>query len=247
MWGMKMLSTARRPLVSLAVSLAAAAVACAPQPVSNARPNSREVSAVNKDARAGAAGKNAAGATPSAQQPTDAGRMQGVDFAPRLSVVERGGQKRLRVEYSVTNRTGRPLLVFNQGDTHNPGPDGAVYVEPRADGVVEISQRGWEAPTEPGPAEVVYPGALLLEPGASASKELELTLDYLVARRPYRAMAPGAEMPRPVRRARFCLGVVLAEGVETRHEGEGARRILIPDYKGVVNQRLLCSPVLEIE
>lgn len=247
MWGMKMLRTARRPLASLAVSLAAAAVACAPQPVSNASPNSREVSAVNKDARPGAAGTNATGATPSEPEQTDAARMQGVDFAPRLSVVERGGQKRLRVEYRLTNRTGRPLLVFNQGDTHNPGPDGAVYVEPRADGVVEISQRGWEPPTEPSPAEVVYPGALLLEPGASASKELELTLDYLVARRPYRTMTPGVEMPRPVRRARFCIGVVPAEGVETRQEGEGARRILIPDYKGVVNQRLLCSPVLEIK
>jgi hypothetical protein len=247
MLGMKMSRTVRRPLASLAVGLAAAALACAPQPVSNASPNSREVSAVNKDARAGAAGTNAAGATPSAPQQADAARMQGVDFAPRLSVVERGGQKRLRVEYTLTNRTGRPLLVFNQGDTQNPGPDGAVYVEPRADGVVEISQRGWEPPAEPSPAEVVYPGALLLAPGASASKELELTLDYLVARRPYRTVAPGVEMPRPVRRARFCVGVVPAEGVETRHEGEGARRILIPDYKGVVNQRLLCSPVLEIE
>ena len=242
-----MLRTARRPLASLAVGLAAAAVACAPQPVSNASPKSREVSAVNKDAPADTNAAGAAGATPSEPQQKDAAGMKGVDFAPRLSVVERGGQKRLRVEYKLTNRTGRPLLVFNQGDTHNPGPDGAVYVEPRADGVVEISQRGWETPTEPSPAEVVYPGALLLEPGASASKELELTLDYLVARRPYRTMAPGAEMPRPVRRARFCLGVVPAEGVETRHEGEGARRILIPDYKGVVNQRLLCSPVLEIE
>lgn len=179
----------------------------------------------------------------------------GVELVAEISVVPARYDERLRaqigkglrVEYKVTNRSGKPILIFNQGDTNNPGPEGAVYVESKADGIVEISERGWLPPGEPSPTFLVYPGALLLAPGKTTQKRLEFTVDYLVARRPYGSMTPGVAMPRPIKRVRYCLGVVPAEGIETRSEGEGDRRILVPDYKAIVTQRLLCSAVQDIE
>lgn len=238
--------------VLLAVFLASVTAACAPPPAqTNSNGNVNVVAEANFNSATPGVEANVTNqsAKPAASGGATKGEsgMDGVDFAPRITVVERAGEKRIRVEYKVANRTGKPLLVFNQGDTDNLGEDGTVYIEPQADGVVEISQRGWETPAAPSPTQVVYPGATLLTPGASTSKNFELTIAYLAARRPYGSMTPGVAMPRPVRRVRFCLGVAPAEGIQTRTQGEGAQRVLVPDYKAIVTQRLLCSPVQEIE
>lgn len=174
----------------------------------------------------------------------------GVELAADIRVIPAGPGHigdGLQIKYKVTNRSGKPILLFNQGDINNLGPEGAVYIEPKPDGIVEISERGWIPPTEPSPTFPVLPGAMLLAPGKSTDKQLNFTINLLVARHPYRSMTPGVTMPRPVKRVRYCLGVVPAEGIEARTEGEGAKRALIPEYKAIVTQSLLCSAVQDIE
>jgi hypothetical protein len=172
--------------------------------------------------------------------------IEGLDFNSGIKLDRTGGKPRLIINYTVMNRGKSDVLLFNQGDVNNPG-SATVYIEPRPDGVVEISKKGFMPPDNPSPTFIVYPGATRLGPGKSFSDKIELTLSYLTRKHPYAASVSGIAMPDPVRKVRFCLGASPSEGVETKTVGEGRRKILVPDIKGLAQQRLLCSDVQEIQ
>lgn len=173
-------------------------------------------------------------------------KVEGLDFKSQIKLDRQSDKPRLIINYTLTNHGKAPMLVFNQGDVSNPGA-ATVYIEPQSDGVVEISKKGFMPPENPSPTFIVYPGASMLAPGKSLSDKIELTLAYLTRKHPYTASASNAAMPDPVKKVRFCLGVSPADGVETKTVGEGRRKILVPDIKGLARQQVLCSEVQEIQ
>jgi hypothetical protein len=171
--------------------------------------------------------------------------LEGVEFNSDIQLDRSSGKERLVIKYSVKNNGSKPVLVFNQGDESNPGPF-TVYIEPLADGTVEISKRGFLPPDNPSPTYVIYPGALKLEPGKSINDRVELTLQYITRRRPYASVTPGAGMPETIQKVRFCLGIAPSEGVELKTVGDGNKKIWITDFNGLARQQLLCSEVKTI-
>jgi hypothetical protein len=191
--------------------------------------------------------------TPSTGQPVNTGSadqaekgMDGIEFNSDIQLDRSSGKERLIIQYSVKNNSRKPVLIFNQGDESNPGPF-TVYIEPLADGTVEISKRGFLPPDNPSPTSVVYPGALKLEPGKSINDKVELTLQYITRRRPYASVTPGASMPERIQKVRFCLGIAPSEGVELKPLGDGNKKIMVADFNGLARQQLLCSEVKTIQ
>jgi hypothetical protein len=191
--------------------------------------------------------------SPSTEQPANSdspgktgNRVEGVEFNSDIQLDRSSGKERLLIKYSVKNNSGKPVLIFNQGDESNPGPF-TVYIEPMADGTVEISKRGFLPPDNPSPTYIVYPGALKLEPGKSITDRVELTLQYITRRRPYASVTPGASMPETIKKVRFCLGVAPSEGVELKAVGDGNKKIWVTDMNGLARQQLLCSEVKTIQ
>ena len=171
--------------------------------------------------------------------------IDGIEFNSDIRLDSSSGKERLIIKYSVKNNSNKPVLVFNQGDESNPGRF-TVYIEPMADGTVEISKRGFLPPDNPSPTYVVYPGALKLEPGKNITDTVELTLQYITRRRPYASVTPAANMPETIKKVRFCLGIAPSEGVELKPVGDGNKKILITDFNGLARQQLLCSEVKTI-
>jgi hypothetical protein len=182
---------------------------------------------------------------PSSADPVATG-MEGIEFKSDIQLDRSSGKERLVIKYSVKNNSGKPVLLFNQGDESNPGPF-TVYIEPLADGTVEISKRGFLPPENPSPTFIIYPGALKLEPGKSINDTVELTLQYITRRRPYASVTAGASMPEKIQKVRFCLGIAPSEGVVLKPVGDADKKILITDFNGLARQQLLCSEVKTIQ
>jgi len=227
-------------LVLLAFAGAVAVVTACATPVINEQPANNQ----KMNDETSAPSNNAPASTPEAVSSEQ--KLEGLDFKSEIRLERQSGKPRLIINYTLTNQGTAAVLVFNQGDVSNPGP-ATVYVEPQADGVVEISKKGFMPPENPGPTYIIYPGATTLAAGKSISDKIELTLAYLTRRHPYAASASNAAMPNPVKKVRFCLGVSAAQGVKTKTAGEGKRKILVPDMTGLARQQVLCSEVQEIQ
>jgi hypothetical protein len=166
---------------------------------------------------------------------------RGLDFEARLRV--EGGK--LLVSYRVTNRTAEEVLVVNRGDTELGLGAGRVYVEPGADGTVEVSQRAFRQPTDRlcRTREVPpYPGVSRLRPGQSISEEVSVALPLRHAA-PFGDCAPVPQMPSPVRRVKFCLGVIRGAAGKTSDE-RGTD--IVTDGRLISRQELLCGDVFEL-
>lgn len=166
---------------------------------------------------------------------------RGLDFEARLRV--EGGK--LLVSYRVTNRTAEEVLVVNRGDTEWGLGAGRVYVEPEADGTVEVSQRAFRQPTDRlcRTREVPpYPGVSRLRPGQSISEEVSVALPLRHAT-PFADCTPVPQMPSTVRRVKFCLGVIRgAAGKISNERGTD----IVTDGRLIGRQELLCGDVFEL-
>jgi hypothetical protein len=227
-----------------------AGAACSQGGAQNAADNGSAVRAMNNNSAsptdAGAASNSTPSqganvARPDSASDADAQKSQ-LDFKANIRR-EAGGD--IVVEYSVTNRGARPVLLVNRGDTSFGLGPGRVYVEPQADGTVDLTQRGYTLPagySGPGPSAAVYPGVSELAPGKTASETVRARAPK-GRQHPYGRYYPEASVPDPLRRVRFCLGVV-ASYAQTKTT-RGAR--VLASLQSVAAQELLCSDVQELD
>lgn len=182
---------------------------------------------------------------PTAAEPT----IEAAEDVAFESSIRRDGQSRLIINYRVTNNGRQTLLALNKLPRRSPGKVGYddsnhVYIEPQADGTVEISKRAYALPPNAQARVRELPGATLLAPGQSLAEEISVALP-LVRRRPYMTLVPAsAQMPDAQLRVRFCLGVAPRDGSGVN--GKSKDRVLLPGYKVVTTQRLLCGEVQEL-
>src|SRR5215218_8390896 len=114
-------------------------------------------------------------ARPDADAAADAAQKSRLDLKADIRR-EAGGD--IVVEYSVTNRGARPVLLVNRGDTSFGLGPGRVYVEPQEDGAVNLTQRGYTLPPDfSGPAltAAIYPGVSALAPGKTTKETLRVS------------------------------------------------------------------------
>ncbi|HEV2861866.1 MAG TPA: hypothetical protein VGX48_12735 [Pyrinomonadaceae bacterium] len=166
---------------------------------------------------------------------------RGLDFEARLRV-EAG---KLLVSYRLKNGTAEEVLVVNRGDTESGLGAGRVYVEPQPDGTVELSQRAFRQPPDRmcRTREVPpYPGVSRLKPGQSISEEVSAALPLSYAT-PFADCTPVPQMPSPVRRVKFCLGVIRGASGKTSNE-RGTD--VVTDGRLIGRQELLCGDVFEL-
>lgn len=155
---------------------------------------------------------------------------------------EAGGA--ISVEYSVTNRGPRPVLLLNRGDTSFGLGPGRVYVEPQEDGTVYLTQRGYMLPPGhkgPGPTAAIYPGVSELAPGQTAKETVQVRAPKS-RQHPYGRYYPNVPVPDPPRRVRFCLGIVPADAPTKTTRGT---RVLT-SLQAVAAQELLCADPQEL-
>lgn len=180
-------------------------------------------------------------ARPEAVDDADAAQKSRLDLKVDIRR-EAGGD--IVVEYSVTNRGARPVLLVNRGDTSFGLGPGRVYVEPQEDGTVDLTQRGYMLPTGnsgPGPTAAIYPGVSELAPGKTATETLRVRAPK-GRQHPYGRYYKQVPVPEPLRRVRFCLGVVKGDAKTKTTRGT---RVLM-SLQDVAAQELLCSETKEL-
>ncbi len=203
--------------------------ACSSGGPRQANGNQSEVRAMNNTAP-GPAGADAAAPNPQLDLKANARREAGGDIV---------------VEYSVTNRGPRPVLLLNRGDTSFGLGPGRVYVEPQADGTVNLTQRGYTLPpghTGPGPTAAIYPGVSELAPGKTAKESVRVRAPKS-RQHPYGRYYPNVPVPDPLGRVRFCLGVVPADAPTKTTRGT---RVLT-SLQAIAAQELLCADPQQLD
>ena len=196
--------------------------------------NQNEVRAMNNNSPSPGGGTDAATGDAAAQKPQ-------LDLE---ASVRRDASGDIVVEYSVTNRGPRPVLLLNRGDTNFGLGPGRVYVEPQEDGTLNLTQRGYMLPPGhrgPGPTAAIYPGVSELAPGKTA-KETVRARAPKARQHPYGRYYPEVPVPDPLRRVRFCLGVVPADAQTKTTRGT---RVLT-SLQAVAAQELLCADPQEL-
>lgn len=208
--------------------------ACSSGGARQANANQGEVKVMNNNAPG-------PGATPEAAAGEAAAPKPQLDLTAAVRR-EAGGD--LVVEYSVTNRGARPVLLLNRGDTTSGLGPGRLYVEPQEDGTVNLTQRGYMIPSGykgPGPTAAIYPGVSELAPGQTA-KETVRARAPRSRQHPYGRFYPSVPLPAPPRRVRFCLGVAPADAPTKTTRGT---RVLT-SLQAVAAQELLCADPQEL-
>lgn len=229
------------------------AAACSQGGARNAGGNGSEVKAMNNSNSTGGGatggvnskGSNAAGpsnvARPAPVDDADAAQKSQLDLKAEI---RREASGEIVIEYSVTNRGARPVLLVNRGDTSFGLGPGRVYVEPQEDGTVDLTQRGYTFPpghSGPGPTAAIYPGVSELAPGKTATETLRVRAPK-ARQHPYGRYYKEVAVPEPLRRVRFCLGVVKGDAETKTTRGT---RVLM-SLQAVAAQELLCSETKEL-
>ena len=149
----------------------------------------------------------------------------------------------IEISYELDNTGEKDFLVFNQGyfGTHST----KVYVEPTADGNLQISQKLFAEPTGkncPQRFVAIAPKAAWLKSKEKLSEKIQVELPLkLVA--PYDDCEPAPQMPDDPQTAKFCLGIAEAAAEEINLTDDG--RIGRPEAIG--EQKLLCSDPVNLE
>jgi hypothetical protein len=224
--------------------------ACSQGGAQNSGGNGNEVKAMNNSNSTGDGGVNSRGAKatgpsnvtrPAPVDDADAAQKSQLDLKVDMRR-EAGGD--IVVEYSVTNSGARPVLLVNRGDTSFGLGPGRVYVEPQEDGTVNLTQRGYTLPpghSGPAPTAAIYPGVSELAPGKTATETLRVRAPK-ARQHPYGRYYPQVSVPDPLRRVRFCLGVVKGDAETKTTRGT---RVLM-SLQDVAAQELLCGETKEL-
>ncbi len=244
---MRTLATVWTTVCAVALPLGLVAdAACSSGGARQANGNQNEVRVMNNNAPSpGGGDTNSANGDANANGNTatggDAARNSQLDL--KASVRREAGGN-ISVEYSVTNRGSRPVLLLNRGDTSFGLGPGRVYVEPQEDGAVHLTQRGYTLPPGhigPGPTAAIYPGVSELAPGQTAKETVQVRAPKS-RQHPYGRYYPNVPVPDPPRRVRFCLGVVPADAQTKTTRGT---RVLT-SIQAIAAQELLCTDLQEL-
>ena len=247
---MRTLATIWTTLCAAVVSLGVltAVAACSSGGARNDGDKRAEVNAMNDNStnrvEAGAASEGASSNANDARSDSTAeasAQKSRLDFKTSIRRESNGD---LVVEYSVTNRGARAVLLLNRGDTSLGLGPGRVYVEPQSDGTVNLTQRGYTLPPDyggPGPSVLTYPGVSALAPGKTARETLRVRAPKS-RQHPYGRYYPEVQVPDPLGRVRFCLGVVPSDAPTKMTRGT---RVLT-SLQAIAAQELLCGEIQEL-
>lgn len=152
----------------------------------------------------------------------------------------------VHIGYRLRNTGAEPIVVLEgvpETDTMNTpeaAPD-AVYVTARADGTVELSQRAFGFPAGGAVAVPFQIGGTVVAPGAEIARSFTVPLP-LRGRQPYGGAAgTPTDLPEPVRRVAFCLGVLPANMIDMRRDGTAEHPVYGHMDFTAQAQQVLCS------
>ncbi len=158
-----------------------------------------------------------------------------VEYAVKF---ENATKDSIDISYTVKNKSDKSYLIFNRGDTNKGLQTGTVYVEPN--GVaVEFSQKRFKKPIDkdcPRTEVPIEAGASWLKPNQTISETVRVALPPQVFT-PFDDCTPKPEMPKQVKRAKFCLGVAEADPKNVIVNENG----YIQNPQNIGEQKLLCS------
>lgn len=150
------------------------------------------------------------------------------------------------VNYELKNSGKKSYLLFNRGISPNC-EIGKAFVTPAENGTIEIAQKFYREPQDiqcPLLESPIEQGVSILKPGQTASERIRVALP-LKYNTPYNYCYKGGALPlipEPAKKVRFCLGYIETDSDQTNIEG-----CAIKNWKGVGEQKLLCSDVVELK
>lgn len=145
----------------------------------------------------------------------------------------------VEVTYTVTNKGDKSYLIFNRGDTNKGLDKGRLYVEPSANGIIELSQKRFSKPENkscPNFEVPVEAGASWLKPKQTITETVRTSLP-LRFYTPFDSCTPQSEMPKEIKTVKFCLGIAEADSAKVKVNENG----YIENWQDVGMQKLLCT------
>ncbi len=142
----------------------------------------------------------------------------------------------LVISYTVKNTGAKEYFIFNQGYSHKKGTD-IVFVEPQTDGIIELSQRMFQEPTDkmcPTSYVPIMPKYSLLKGDSETANEVLVELPLKI-NHPFDNCTPINQMPKTSDKVKFCIGIAEKKLGITNS---------IPDFS---SQKLLCSDYFAIK
>lgn len=149
----------------------------------------------------------------------------------------------VEIQYDLENTTEKDYIVYNRG--HFGTNAEKVYVQPKADGTVEISQKAFEEPQDkncPQRFVAVLPNASWLKAKQKVTEKIEVELP-LQLKTPFDDCEPQDEMPKEIKQVKFCIGIAEADADAVKIEDNG--RVL--GLNAIKEQKLLCSDLVELK
>ncbi|HEU4426991.1 MAG TPA: hypothetical protein VFR67_31055 [Pilimelia sp.] len=168
---------------------------------------------------------------------TPSGPAPQVAFAPTVTVTGNA----LNVSYTLTNNDTSPVVVFNR--IPPASPRNTAYVSVRRDGTVEVAERTFSRPPDVEAYATTDYGGPVVGPGATVEHRLSLPLP-LRENRPY----VDQELPDPVRKVVFCVGVARYTPGGKAPLRDGATEYVTVQQHGpsLGEQHLFCSQPVEL-
>jgi hypothetical protein len=147
------------------------------------------------------------------------------------------------VEYTLKNSGKSNYLLFNQGHTNPSLKKGVVYVEPKSDGTIELSQKRFSFPNDKNCPKWDVPieaGAIWLKAKQTVKETviIELPLKLFT---PFDACLPQPEMPKEMKGLKFCLGIAEANAKKVKVDAKG----FVTGWEYTKPQLLLCGDVFK--
>ena len=159
---------------------------------------------------------------------------------------EKESESLLRVKYQIKNSGKSDYLLYNRGTSLQMNR-GVVFVEPQSDNLVEISQKRFFEPKDkncPDREAPIYPAASLLKSGETIKEELSVSLP-LELKTPFDDCLPQPEMPKKIKKVRFCLGAAKINAIsDVKSDEQGI--IIIRGGEDIEAQQLLCGEAFKL-
>jgi len=146
------------------------------------------------------------------------------------------------VEYELKNSGAKDFILYDRGHSSDNGA--FVYVEPLADGTVELSLKAFTEPAGkncPARFAAVMPRASWLRAGETVKDRVYIELP-LKTKTPFDDCTPKTEVPPDASKVKFCLGFQEA-AKETKIAADGN----VAPRPEIAGQQFLCSEVFTIK
>jgi len=161
------------------------------------------------------------------------GKYEGLDY-PNDNVV---------IDYELKNTGAKNFIVFDRGHSSDNGA--LVYVEPQADGTVELSLKAFTEPSDkncPARFVAVTPRGSWLKAGQKIRDKVYLEMP-LKRKTPFDDCTPVAEVAPNAAKVKFCLGFQEVKDAGLKVDDNGN----ITPSPDIRDQQLLCTEIGEIK